>query len=154
MTLYNHFDLIGLLDSYRPIFFYGGGVKVTQYNGITQYKVFCFDGFWWVLLLHQIGKKKPINYENATEDSASCNLVAEKNTSVAECGSNWTQDYKFRKTLSIEKPVTKFCPRFLLKIIFEKIFFSFFALGYFCSKEYWWILYYWRSSWHSIKFYT
>ena len=30
---YDHFDLIGLVDSYRPICFYGGGAKVTQRNG-------------------------------------------------------------------------------------------------------------------------
>ena len=34
-----NFDLIGLLDTYRPICFYGGGAKVTQHNGIMQYFV-------------------------------------------------------------------------------------------------------------------
>ena len=37
LNLYNDFDLIGLLDSYRPICFYGGGVKVAQQNGVTRY---------------------------------------------------------------------------------------------------------------------
>ena len=32
-----NFDLIGLLDSYRPTCFYGGGAKVTQRYGITRY---------------------------------------------------------------------------------------------------------------------
>ena len=36
VNLYNHFGLIGLLDSHRPICFYGGGAKVTQHNGIIQ----------------------------------------------------------------------------------------------------------------------
>ena len=31
-----NFDLIGLLDSYRTICFYGGGAKVTQQNGMIQ----------------------------------------------------------------------------------------------------------------------
>ena len=35
VNLYNHFDLIGLLESYRPICFYEGGAKVTQHNGIS-----------------------------------------------------------------------------------------------------------------------
>ena len=30
-----NFDLIGLLDSYRTICFYGGGAEVTQHNGIS-----------------------------------------------------------------------------------------------------------------------
>ena len=33
-----NFDLIGLLDSYRPICFYGGGAKVNQHKGIIQWK--------------------------------------------------------------------------------------------------------------------
>ena len=37
VNLYNHFGLIGLLGSYRPICFYGGGAKVTQYDGMIQY---------------------------------------------------------------------------------------------------------------------
>ena len=36
VNLFNHCDLIGLLDSYRPICFYGGGAKVTQYYGTIQ----------------------------------------------------------------------------------------------------------------------
>ena len=32
-----NFDLIGLLDSYRPICFYGGGATVTWHKGIIQY---------------------------------------------------------------------------------------------------------------------
>ena len=36
-----NFDLIGLLDSYRPICFYGGGAKVTRHDGIMQ-SALCF----------------------------------------------------------------------------------------------------------------
>ena len=36
VKFYNHFDLIGLLDSHCPICFYGGGAKVTQCNGMIQ----------------------------------------------------------------------------------------------------------------------
>ena len=35
-----NFDLIGLLDSYRTICFYGGGAKVTEHRGTKQY-------IWW-----------------------------------------------------------------------------------------------------------
>ena len=31
-----NFNLIGLLDSYRPICFYGGGAKVTEHNGMVS----------------------------------------------------------------------------------------------------------------------
>ena len=37
MNLYNRFDLTGLLDSYRPICFHGGGAKVTLHNAMIQY---------------------------------------------------------------------------------------------------------------------
>ena len=45
VNLYDHFDLIGLFDSYRPICFYGGGAKVTQHNGIIQQSV---PDFWFL----------------------------------------------------------------------------------------------------------
>ena len=36
VNLYDHFDLIGWLDSHRPICFYGGGAKVTEHHGLIQ----------------------------------------------------------------------------------------------------------------------
>ena len=34
-----NYDLIDLLDSYRPICFHGGGAKVTQHNGVIQHSI-------------------------------------------------------------------------------------------------------------------
>ena len=39
------FGLIGLLDSYRPIWFYGDGANVTQHKGVIQWQwrsVLCY----------------------------------------------------------------------------------------------------------------
>ena len=65
---------MGFLDSHRPICFYGGGAKVTQHNGITQYvprsndeqlhnfffknvKIFDFFCSWKKQKVHPLQKK-------------------------------------------------------------------------------------------------
>ena len=67
VNLYNHFDLIGLLDSHHTICFYGGGAKVTQNNGIIQHitrrhhALHTFDpSFVWFVA--QLLENKPVRW--------------------------------------------------------------------------------------------